>query len=262
MIFTQIRHGSHIIQFNNKRFLIDPVFAEKGSMFSLPKGRIKEKNPLTNMPFDKTFLTSIDCVLITHLHFDHFDEEAINSIAKETPIYCHRNYGKKIKKLGFKNVHSFEDFIIIDDNIKLSVISKGEHGKGISKILMGQVTGFIFESLKENSEPTVYIVGDSIWCNTVRNTLEKFKPSIVVAFAGSASLPFGKPITMGTYDLDKIANYSFIEQIIVNHMDTWNHCFLTRTDLKQFISDKPYQNKFVIPDDGENINIQLSTSSK
>ena len=235
MKFTHIRHGSHIIKYKNKTFLVDPVFADKGSMSSMPKARTKEKNPLLPMPFSFDFIKDLDGVLITHTHFDHFDDKAIEILPKDLPIFCRKPDKKKIEKNGFSNITLVDDDRIIFDDIKVTTFS-GKHGIGLEGFLMGKTTGF-FLSDTTNQEPKVFITGDTIWFDNLNNRLKKEKPDLIIAFAGAAVLPFGKNITMATRDIDQLAKNSGEAKIIAIHMDAWSHYFLTKDILNDFIKD-------------------------
>jgi hypothetical protein len=46
---------------------------------------------------------------------------------------------------------------------------------------MGEVSGFV---LQAENEPTLYIVGDSIWVEEVENAITTFKPEIIVTNSG------------------------------------------------------------------------------
>jgi len=55
MKFTQIRHGSCIIELDNLRFLIDPVLYKKHTLPAIIGG-IKQKNPLVDIFAGKNIL--------------------------------------------------------------------------------------------------------------------------------------------------------------------------------------------------------------
>jgi len=46
---------------------------------------------------------------------------------------------------------------------------------------MGNVSGFV---LQADGEPTVYWVGDSIWCEHVEKAIKTFQPEIVIIHSG------------------------------------------------------------------------------
>jgi len=255
MKFTQIRHGSHLISYKDKTYLVDPVFADQGSMSALPMGRIKVKNPLVDMPFDMAFLQDLDGLILTHLHFDHFDDLAKDMLDKNLAIYCHSADKKKIQKAGFKKVVAIDDSFNLGQGVSLETVNGGQHGSGLRKKMMGRTTGYVFkDKSSKNQEPTLYLTGDTLWCDSVKDALRKHQPEVIIAFAGQAKL-MGQAITMGTEDLDQVANHAPQAKIIVNHLDTWNHCYLTRSDLKAFLKSKTYKKRFFVPDDGESLSL-------
>lgn len=251
MNFTHIRHGSHILEFKGKKFLVDPVFAELGTMPSMPKARTKAKNPLIPMPFGFKFVNTLDAVLLTHTHFDHFDDKAIEILPKSLPIICRSHDVKKVSKSGFTNIIAIDKSDVIFNDVHIKTVG-GKHGVGLAGMLMGKTTGFILSDASgDASEPKTYIIGDSIWCDEVETTLKKEQPDVIIAFAGAAVLPFGKNITMATGDIHELASASKNAKLIAIHMDTWSHCFLTKDILKDFIKDKTYKNRIMIPNEGD-----------
>ncbi len=249
MEFTQVRHGTHIIKYKGIKILVDPVLADIHTMPKLVKGRFDSKNPMVKLPFDTNYFNEIDYLMLTHLHFDHFDKQSKKLIDKDIDVICSDDNKKQVFKSGFKNVVGIKDKIILNKNIEIQLIRGGKHGINIEGKLMGDVFGYVIKDLEE-IEPTVYIVGDSIWCNTVQKNIKD--KDIIILFGGEAKLPFGKNITMNAKDIERVALNSN-SKIIVNHMDTWNHCHMTRDDLKMFIKNKKYADRILIPVDGESI---------
>ena len=255
MNFTQIRHGSHIIEYKNKKYLIDPVFADKGTMAALPMGRVKDMNPLVPMPIDFGFIEELDGLILTHLHFDHFDDTAKAMLPKDIRIFCHEADVKKVQEDGFVNVTGIHGELALGNDVSLRTIDGGRHGKGLRRLMMGRTTGYVLlDHSKDDAEPRVYITGDTIWCDSVRQTLDTYKPEVIIAFAGEARL-FGGAITMGVEDLNSMTNHARGAKVIVNHLNTWNHCYLTRDSLKEYVSGKTYKDRIHIPNDGERLTI-------
>src|SRR5437763_16786610 len=116
---------------------------------------------------------------------------------------------------------------------------------------MGVVSGFIFEG----GDQTIYLAGDTIWCDDVENALDKFKPNITVLNAGGAQFLTGDPITMTPDDIIKVHEQLPETKIIAVHMDTVNHCFVKRTDLVKALEKDSLQSEVIIPIDGEEIEI-------
>ena len=96
MRFTQIRNATAVLVYAGKRLLIDPCFAEREMMPGISVAADPRlRNPTVDLPCQATELLAVDAVLVTHLHFDHFDAEAARLLPKGMPRNYHR-YGKKV----------------------------------------------------------------------------------------------------------------------------------------------------------------------
>ncbi len=88
MNITQIRNATQLITYAGKRFLIDPMLAPKGTYPGFPgTARADIRNPMVELPVDVQTLLDADAVIVTHTHADHWDQYAVELIAKGKPIY-------------------------------------------------------------------------------------------------------------------------------------------------------------------------------
>ncbi len=88
MNITQIRNATQLITYAGKRFLIDPMLAPKGTYPGFPgTARADIRNPMVDLPVDVQTLLDADAVIVTHTHADHWDQYAVELIAKGKPIY-------------------------------------------------------------------------------------------------------------------------------------------------------------------------------
>ena len=74
----------------------------------------------------------------------------------------------------------------------------GRHGHGELAERMGQVSGFV---LRAAGEPSVYVAGDTVWCEEVEAALDEHRPDVVVVNAGAATFTGEPPITMDADDV-------------------------------------------------------------
>ncbi len=119
---------------------------------------------------------------------------------------------------------------------------------------MGPVSGYV---LSAKNEPVIYITGDTIWCPEVDDALTKYKPDIVIANAGAARFLLGGRITMSGYDIAQIAKRLLNAKMIAVHMEAYNHCSFSRKMLREFAARKEWSERLFIPNDGEEISIQM-----
>lgn len=241
-----IRHATLILSVNNKRILVDPVLGEVGSIAPIANVPNQKYNPLVELPISIDDITNCDAVLVTHTHRDHFDDAAAKLLPKSIPIFCQPEDEIKLKSYGFTDVHQIQDTYTWNGIIFNR--TKGKHGHGVIAMKMAPVSGFVI-SLKD--EPSVYIAGDTVWCTEVGKSIEKFKPRIVVCNCGGAQFKYGKPITMTTKDLHELCRRYETIKIIAVHMEAWNHCRLSREDLRSYLSSNNINTNVSIPGDGE-----------
>jgi L-ascorbate metabolism protein UlaG (beta-lactamase superfamily) len=93
---TLIGHSSLLIEIDGKRFLTDPVWSKRCSFtqYMGPERFFKAPLPLDQLP-------QLDGIIISHDHYDHFDEATIRTLApKNIPFYTSLGVGQYLKKWG------------------------------------------------------------------------------------------------------------------------------------------------------------------
>jgi L-ascorbate metabolism protein UlaG (beta-lactamase superfamily) len=209
------------------------------------------KNPTAPLPLSIEKIINVDAIFITHTHFDHFDDEAKKVIPKQIPIFCQPKDLSKIQKAGFLFVTPI-DTNYIWEGINIKRIT-GKHGSGLSGFLMGSVSGFIFE---DSEGKRLYIAGDTIYNNCVKETINESMPDFIVINSGEAKMTIGKPITMTKEEVLIIAKESVDSKIIVVHLEAVNHCTLTRKELNEYLKQNGISENVIVPNDSEIMNLK------
>ena len=85
--------------------------------------------------------------------------------------------------------------------------------------------------LRADGEPTVYVAGDTIWCDDVRAAIDEHRPDVIVVNAGGARFTEGDPIVMTADDVVATARHAD-GHVVAVHLEAINHCLETRADLR------------------------------
>lgn len=159
-----LSHATFLIQIDNKRFLFDPVFN------NIPF--YKRRSPF---PYKINNLGQIDYLLISHVHYDHFDKESIKEVLRQNPkVVIPLGMDKYIQKRdNTADIICMDWYDKYESNSELSihfVPAKhwGRRGiKDTNKALWG---GFILETPKS----TIYFSGDTAYDTHFKEIGEKF----------------------------------------------------------------------------------------
>ncbi|AHZ54564.1 MBL fold metallo-hydrolase [Bacillus cereus] len=249
MNIHQIRNATIVVEYAGKRFLIDPMLAEKGTYPPFPNSpRQDQNNPLVSLPVPvENIINNIDAVIVTHLHLDHFDEAAQRILPKDIKLFVQNEEdATEVRNAGFKNVEVLQEDTVFE-GIQL-LKTKGEHGRGEILKLAGLVCGIVF---KHQSEKMLYVAGDTVWYDEVQKILDTHKPEIIVVNGGDNQFFEGGSLIMDKEDIYEVYKAAPNSQIIVVHMEAVNHWNLSREELKSFISEKGITSTVSVPDDGQ-----------
>lgn len=252
MEIKQIRNATLKIKYGNVCFLIDPWFEEQGTGYSAKAIKVEMQgvkcpmNRLPESPYET--IKGVDVCLVTHMHFDHFSSDYLPKDLKI--IAQNENDAKKIMELGFTAVEVFDEKQMVIGNVIINK-TKAIHGDNeLAVNKMGDVIGYVFES---NDERTLYLASDTIYCDEVNQTIDKFHPKVIILNCCEATTLIGRLI-MNLDDVEKVCKIDSNAIIIATHLDSVNHALLTRNDVKKFAKEKGLK-QIIVPEDGESITI-------
>ncbi|WP_350020047.1 MBL fold metallo-hydrolase [Priestia flexa] len=248
MKIQQIRNATLVLTYANKTFLIDPMLADQGTYPPFPNSvRQDQRNPLVPLPVPVTQLLNVDAVILTHLHLDHFDETAKELLDKDIKLFVQNEADKaEVKKAGFTNIE------VLTEQTKFAGIqlikTNGEHGRGEILKLTGEVCGIVF---KHEDEKTLYVAGDTVWYEGVKENLSAHQPDVIVVNGGDNQFLEGGSLVMGKEDILHVHQFAPKATIISVHMEAVNHWTLSRAKLKLFANEKQFSSHLLVPEDGE-----------
>ncbi len=211
----------------------------------------QRRNPLVDLPEPaQSIAAEVDAILVTHLHADHLDATAVEALPKEVAVLCQPPDATALRKRGFVDVRPVEEALDWE-SLRLTR-TNGRHGTGEIGERMAPVSGFVITA---PDEPTLYIAGDTIWCDEVREAVDRHRPEIIVANAGGARFLEGDPITMTADDVVALARHATSARIVAVHLEAVNHCVETRADLRARLQREQLQERVSLLDDGDELTL-------
>ncbi len=253
MKIHQIRNATIIVTYNDKRFLIDPWLMPKEFMSGFEGAMNSDiRQPRIELPISIDKIVDVDAVILTHFHPDHFDEFAAKALDKNIPFFVQNETDMNIiKNFGFNVVRLISESGTDFEGIKIYK-TQCQHGRREVVKPMCEQIGMPYDAMgivfKANTEKTLYVAGDTIWCDEVKTAINKFNPEIIIINACGATVLVGEGerLIMDIEDTKAISNYAKNSTIIASHMDTVSHLTVTREDIKNL-----KQNNVIVPDDNE-----------
>jgi L-ascorbate metabolism protein UlaG (beta-lactamase superfamily) len=244
-----IRNATLLLKVAGKIILVDPMLAPRFQYDPVPMSNNDRRIPLVDLPFASDelpqLLASLDAVLLTHPHPDHWDATAQQLLDKQLPILSQPADTEMLRAQGFTQVQPIEKQLDWE-GIRL-YRTGGQHGTGEIGQKMGTVSGFVVEA----EQKRLYIAGDTIWCEEVSQALDEYQPNTVVLNAGAAQFVVGDPITMTAAEVVKVAQYAPQATVYAVHTETVNHCSEDRATIQKAVEQNGLAERVHVPADGE-----------
>jgi L-ascorbate metabolism protein UlaG (beta-lactamase superfamily) len=241
-----IRHATLILEYSSQRIIVDPMLDDVGARPPIQNSPNPRKNPLVSLPMPaEEVVQGVEAVLITHTHSDHWDGAAARLLPKDVPLFGQIEDEAKFRGQAFTRVQSLTSSATWN-GVEITRTG-GQHGRGEIAKAMAPVSGFI---LRATGEPTLYIAGDTIWCDETQTAIGQHRPAVIVVNAGAAQFLEGDPITMTADDVITTCKSAAGARLVAVHMESINHCLLTRDDLAFQLEAARVSDRVAIPQDG------------
>lgn len=259
MNITQIRNATLKIHYHNIKLLTDPWLMPKDFMPGFESAINPHiRQPRTELPMPIERIVDADAVIITHVHPDHWDEFAEKTIDKQAKFFVQNELDRDfIKSKGFSDVEILSAEGTDYRGITLYK-THTQHGRCEVVKPLCEAIGMPYEAmgvvLRAPDEKTLYIAGDTIWCEEVKEALNTYNPDVIIVNCCEATILNGERLIMGLDDLRELIKNSPQLKIIASHLDTVSHLKLTRTDIMSF-REQEHASNLLVPADGESISI-------
>ena len=199
-----VRHATLLLDSSHGRILIDPMLCAAGTNPPIEDTPNQRPNPLVDLPMTADdVLHGVDLCIVTHLHRDHFDD----LVPLDLPILTQPESADELRRRGHTNVTTHHPDI---------PMTRGQHGTGEIGRALGPVSGWVVDG--------VYIAGDTILCDEVREARERYRPRVTIVNGGGARFLEGDPIVMTAAEVAQLDG-----TVVVVHLEAINHCLEPRS---------------------------------
>lgn len=254
MKITQIRNATVIISYKDARIIVDPMLSPMGHLPKLKYFKNQFRNPLVELPNEYFKLKNeITHALITHCqkgHFDHLDKKGVKFLRENRIItFCTKRDGPYLfkKNIITKEIPS-QKGEFFDGEIQTI---NAQHTRGFLRPFLEDGVGYY---IKFPMMKSLYIMGDSVLTDEIKQFIKEHQPDFIIAATGKAQFDFGSPLLMDEKEIIELARLTD-GKIIANHMDALDHCRIGRSNLRQIIKDANLEEKFIILEDGETLDL-------
>ncbi|MBI3451470.1 MAG: MBL fold metallo-hydrolase [Rhodospirillales bacterium] len=233
---TWLGGATMAIRFNALTILTDPTFGDgaeafmmgdPNEMFDLKVGpTIKAHRRLT--PFPGIALGTVDLVLLSHAHEDHFDQKAQADLNPALPMILPIADVDQVKAKGFKNLDGVKwgETRKIDarpGQVTITAIPAHHSRNPQMEKYVGVGNGYWIEFSNGAWKRTVYWTGDAFPTADVVKTIRNLgKPDIMVAHLGGVGTtgPLGQ-VSMGAEDVVALAAEIQPRKVLPIHHSTY-----------------------------------------
>jgi L-ascorbate metabolism protein UlaG (beta-lactamase superfamily) len=223
---------SMLIEFNGMQIITDPMLgegdhafemADPNEMFDLKKGpAIRFHRRLTALP--EIDLASLDLVLLSHAHEDHFDQKAQATLAKSLPFILPIEDVNKVQKAGFTQLNALQEgqtkmYSVGQGQIHITAIPADHTDNKKLEPLLGHGLGYLIKFIEGKQEFTLYWTGDTLATPSVINAVQALgEIDLLIPNMGRVGTtgPLGK-ISMGASDVVMLANTLNVKKVFPIH---------------------------------------------
>ena len=197
---TFIGNATTLIQAGGLTLLTDPNFLHRGQHAYLGYGLVSKR--LREPALDIGELPSLDAVVLSHMHGDHWDRVSQRHLDHELPILTTPHAAKRLGHRGFGSalgLNTWQTHKIVKDATVLTVTSlPGRHAPTPLDRFLPAVMGSMLEFSDGSATRRLYISGDTLMIDELREIPIRFQSiDAGILHLGGTRLPFGRHLPVG-----------------------------------------------------------------
>jgi L-ascorbate metabolism protein UlaG (beta-lactamase superfamily) len=216
---TLVGEPTLLIEIAGVRLLTDPTFDPPGLYQSGPVTLEKRTGPA--LAADE--LGPVDAVLLSHdQHADNLDHAGRALLDAVPATLTTRAAAGRLRGTA-RGLAPWETVEVVGaGNARLHVTAApARHGPVGIEPIAGDVIGFLVGV--EAPGDAIYVTGDTVWYEGVAEVARRFRPRLVILFAGAAQTRGSFHLTMDSNAAIEAAHAFPDAQIIAVHTEGWTH---------------------------------------
>jgi L-ascorbate metabolism protein UlaG (beta-lactamase superfamily) len=230
---THISTATVLLEIGSLRLITDPVFDPAGGPYFFGYGTSSIK--LTEPTIRVEDLVKIDAVLLSHDHHEDNIDRAGRALLPRAKKVITTSTGAKRLKGNSIGLKAWQSTTLESDNLKVTVTAApAHHGTLGSHMVVGETTGFLLEWPRQE-HGALYISGDTVWFNGLRELGQRFKVGTAILHIGAAQFPILGPVrfTLNAREAVKIFRALKPRTLIPIHYEGWKHFKETESSAKK-----------------------------
>ncbi|TDB79313.1 MBL fold metallo-hydrolase [Micromonospora sp. KC721] len=162
---TFVGTATTLLRIGGFTLLTDPNFLHRGQRAYLGKGLWSKRS--TEPALTVAQLPTLDAVVLSHLHGDHFDRVARRELDRELPIVTTPAAGRTLRRWGFGAAEGLptwqsRELRRGDGTLRLTALP-GQHGPGPLDRLLPEVMGTMIDLERAGAHRfRLYVTGDTL----------------------------------------------------------------------------------------------------
>ncbi len=196
---TFVGTATTVLRLGAVTLLTDPNFLHRGQRVHLGYGLFSARR--TEPAMQPEDLPSLDAVVLSHLHGDHFDRPARLRLPRQLPVFTTPHAARRLRRWGFRGSTGLDTWATSEvthdgDRVRVTAVP-GTHAPGALARLLPPVMGSVLELERAGAVlSTIYITGDTLcrpWLGEVRERFPQLD-AMVIHLGGTRAL--GVLVTM------------------------------------------------------------------
>jgi len=240
---THIGTATLLMEIGSFRILTDPVFDPAGGRYAFGYGTSSVK--LTDPAISPESLGRIDAVLLSHDHHEDNLDRAGRALLPHAGTVITTSAGARRLKGDTVGLRTWQSTTLKSDDFEIKVTAVPcRHGIWGSHLIVGETTGFVLE-WQGQKHGALYISGDTVWFNGLREIGERFKIGTAIMHIGGVQFPIMGPIrfTLNAREAIRITQALNPQVMIPIHYEGWKHFKESGNDAKKVFDESEFKGK-------------------